>query len=215
VYDNANAVYIVQELHAHSWVEVYFPEIGWIEFEPTASLPEIELSDMDPLLPTVEQSDPTATQLINRLRLNMTIYLLSPFAFILFAAIIYFTLIERWWYLRFAPATAIEKIYRRLYKAGRPLAGERTRAETAYEFMQKLVTRIEKLAERSRFVKLFIRAQQDVGLLTDLYQSALFSRGNIQKSHARKALSTWKHLRLRLLIARVIDIANRVMYRAR
>jgi len=215
VYDNANAVYIVQELHAHSWVEVYFPEIGWIEFEPTASLPEIELSDMDPLLPTVEQPDPTATQLINRLRLNMTIYLLSPFAFILFAAIIYFTLIERWWYLRFAPATAIEKIYRRLYNAGRPLAGERTRAETAYEFMQKLVTRIEKLAERSRFVKLFIRAQQDVGLLTDLYQSALFSRGNIQKSHARKALSTWKHLRLRLLIARVIDIANRVMYRAR
>jgi hypothetical protein len=27
--------YIVQEKNAHAWVEVYFPEIGWIEFDPT------------------------------------------------------------------------------------------------------------------------------------------------------------------------------------
>ncbi|MFH1676565.1 MAG: transglutaminaseTgpA domain-containing protein [bacterium] len=27
--------YIVQELHAHAWVEVYWPKIGWVEFDPT------------------------------------------------------------------------------------------------------------------------------------------------------------------------------------
>ncbi|RPJ27580.1 MAG: transglutaminase domain-containing protein, partial [Chloroflexi bacterium] len=35
-YDAANAEYVVRELNAHSWAEVYFPEIGWVEFEPTA-----------------------------------------------------------------------------------------------------------------------------------------------------------------------------------
>jgi transglutaminase-like putative cysteine protease len=29
-------VYVVNELDAHTWVEVYFPSYGWIEFEPTA-----------------------------------------------------------------------------------------------------------------------------------------------------------------------------------
>ena len=28
-------VYEVQNNHAHSWVEVYFPDIGWVPFEPT------------------------------------------------------------------------------------------------------------------------------------------------------------------------------------
>ncbi len=29
--------YAVKELNAHAWVEVYFPQYGWIEFEPTPS----------------------------------------------------------------------------------------------------------------------------------------------------------------------------------
>jgi transglutaminase-like putative cysteine protease len=29
----------VRDLHAHSWVEVYFPRYGWIEFEPSPSRP--------------------------------------------------------------------------------------------------------------------------------------------------------------------------------
>lgn len=27
--------YVIREKNAHAWVEVYFPEIGWIEFDPT------------------------------------------------------------------------------------------------------------------------------------------------------------------------------------
>jgi hypothetical protein len=31
----------VRQLDAHAWPEVYFPGIGWVEFEPTASQPDI------------------------------------------------------------------------------------------------------------------------------------------------------------------------------
>ncbi len=34
-------VYRVREANAHSWVEVFFPGLGWIEFEPTAAQPFI------------------------------------------------------------------------------------------------------------------------------------------------------------------------------
>src|SRR5581483_836734 len=33
----ANGTYIVRKRDAHAWPEVYFPDIGWVEFEPTVS----------------------------------------------------------------------------------------------------------------------------------------------------------------------------------
>ncbi|MBU2008946.1 MAG: transglutaminase domain-containing protein [Chloroflexi bacterium] len=34
-YDLEKNVYEVRDSHAHAWVEVFFPEYGWVEFEPT------------------------------------------------------------------------------------------------------------------------------------------------------------------------------------
>jgi transglutaminase-like putative cysteine protease len=34
-------VYVVRQRDAHAWVEVYFPGLGWVEFEPTAGQPEL------------------------------------------------------------------------------------------------------------------------------------------------------------------------------
>ena len=50
-YDSSNAQYIVTEANAHSWVEIFFTDIGWVEFEPTAGLPAIDRQN-EPLLQT-------------------------------------------------------------------------------------------------------------------------------------------------------------------
>ncbi len=43
--------YIVRKLNAHAWTEVYFPNIGWVEFEPTGNQPSLDrpLPPRDPL----------------------------------------------------------------------------------------------------------------------------------------------------------------------
>ncbi|WP_420641402.1 transglutaminase-like domain-containing protein [Candidatus Leptofilum sp.] len=38
-FDEETSSYRVQASNAHTWVEVYFPAYGWIQFEPTASIP--------------------------------------------------------------------------------------------------------------------------------------------------------------------------------
>ena len=46
---DASGRYAVKELNAHAWVEVYFPQYGWIEFEPTPSqLPFERPENVDP-----------------------------------------------------------------------------------------------------------------------------------------------------------------------
>jgi hypothetical protein len=112
-------------------------------------------------------------------------------------------IIERWQYMGLAPALAIEKIYRKLYRQGRSLAGERTRAETAHEFMQKLISKMDAIRKSSVSKKSMLRAQNNIELLTDLYQATLFRQSHMQKSDIEKALKAWKQLRLRLLITRM------------
>jgi transglutaminase-like putative cysteine protease len=40
-FDDETISYRVRASNAHTWVEVYFPEYGWIQFEPTASIPVV------------------------------------------------------------------------------------------------------------------------------------------------------------------------------
>lgn len=40
-WDEESGDYFVSERDAHTWVEVFFPEYGWIEFEPTAAEPPL------------------------------------------------------------------------------------------------------------------------------------------------------------------------------
>jgi hypothetical protein len=42
------SLYRVRASNAHTWVEVYFPQYGWIQFEPTASIPVTERPDEAP-----------------------------------------------------------------------------------------------------------------------------------------------------------------------
>ncbi|HOU22934.1 MAG TPA: transglutaminase-like domain-containing protein [Anaerolineae bacterium] len=44
-FDSAVRRYIVRQLDAHAWPLVYFPDYGWIKFEPTASEPTPGLAD--------------------------------------------------------------------------------------------------------------------------------------------------------------------------
>jgi hypothetical protein len=214
-YDAENARYVVREMNAHSWAEVYFPEIGWVEFEPTASQPEISRTLSENELPIDQPRDPFASELLLRFRLGRLTNLVLPVALILLVLILYYTWIERWRYLRLAPSAAIEKIYRKLYRFGRPLAGERTKAETAYEFMQKLTHKLNTISAHSRFAKLLRNAPQDIELLTELYQDTLFAHTNIQEQDIRKAVNTWKRLRLRLLMARLSNSLDHVILPAK
>lgn len=58
-YDNDQIGYLYRESNAHAWVEVYFPNYGWVAFEPTSPRAPFE---REPAPPPVE--DPNAGTVI-------------------------------------------------------------------------------------------------------------------------------------------------------
>jgi transglutaminase-like putative cysteine protease len=55
--------YVVRRLNSHAWPEVYFPGIGWVEFEPTAGQ-----TPLDRPLPPVDPADVANLGPLNALR---------------------------------------------------------------------------------------------------------------------------------------------------
>ncbi|MCO6451730.1 MAG: hypothetical protein J5I90_13180 [Caldilineales bacterium] len=62
--DAATGQFLVTEADAHSWPELYFPEYGWIPFEPTASQPASEFIEQPAFVAsTVPDQGDFATEL--------------------------------------------------------------------------------------------------------------------------------------------------------
>ena len=209
-YDAPNAQYVVRELNAHSWVEVYFPQIGWVEFEPTGSQPEIDRLPEAISLPPQGREDSTASALLRQYRREMILVWVSPVLVLGCLALLYFTLIERWYYRRLSPQIAIDRIYQGLYRVGRPIAGGRGRGETAFEFSNRLTQKLDEIRDRSRFPNLVPQARDSVEELTNLYYRSLFSQQPAQKRDAIRALSIWRHVRVRLIATGVIRRITKV-----
>ncbi|GAB4539478.1 MAG: transglutaminaseTgpA domain-containing protein [Anaerolineae bacterium] len=66
-YDPERDVYVVLLQDAHTWVEVFFPNYGWVEFEPTAAQPAIirpaEPEGIDPSGQSLEMGNESSSDL--------------------------------------------------------------------------------------------------------------------------------------------------------
>jgi len=201
-YDTENTQYIVTEADAHSWVEVYFPEYGWIEFEPTAAQP---LTD--------RLNTPTRagiTEPLPALELNQSqgsragsVWWLIPFGVTALLALGGFSwsLVDGWRLRRLPPTGTVAKVYLRLEHQGQKLAGPFWGGETPYEFAVALTKHVEALAQQGRWETALAPASQEVQDLTKLYVQTSYSAQRTSTPDQIEAIKIWRRLRWRLWLA--------------
>ncbi|MBN1668871.1 MAG: transglutaminase domain-containing protein [Anaerolineales bacterium] len=203
-YDRANDRYLVSEAEAHSWVEVYFPDIGWIPFEPTAGRPAIQRpQDIAEIPPALRDVSPDAPMLpwyawwVSSWQRGLLVALLAGGLFLL----AWFQF-DAWWLYQFPAEQVLERLYRRLYRHGRRLGIRSQRGETPAEFSARLERRLLDLQEHARTGFDLHPAIEAIQRLTDLYTTSLYSSHPATRKEQWQSIDLWRRLRPSLVLAR-------------
>jgi hypothetical protein len=205
-YDAPTAEYIVRQENAHSWVEVYFPGIGWVEFEPTASQPIITRLDADSAS-QFSPNLPKGSSNLSNLKAQWRVLLSSLGGQLLIASLGVMMLFVLWQvgemgFLYLLPTRrSVSWMYSRLQKASTRLLPDLPDGHTPNQLRTMLTRRFTSVRIQI-FKSLFSKGGDELERLVALYEAQIFSEHPPAKSQVRGGIRAWMRLRWRLWLAR-------------
>ena len=212
-YDPELDVYIITEDQAHSWVEIYFPEYGWVEFEPTAGRPAIErpaesLPEIPPefeveagfLQPFEDLLPPLIQPRENLLALWLQVGQYALIAIVVFLIVWPFVEIYRLWF--FAPSMVVSNVYARIYRYGGHLDIPARREKTPHEFAEVFAERFSELLHRRRPAEFLQTARENIDWLTGQFAHFRYGRNQPGRDVKKRAIQMWLQLRSAMWAAR-------------
>ncbi len=187
-YDYSTQRYVVTEADAHSWVEIYFPDFGWVEFEPTGGQPAIVRGDsvLEPTLAApliTPPKDETFTAPPSNWLPTLVWGLIG--LFLIFQT---WGAIDRFRLRRMTPAQTASTLYARLTGRADRLIYPHNSGDTPYEFARALAT---------YFAPTVIAAPpwlDDVNTIVALYVQAAYSPHPPTQAEQRNAIERWGRL---------------------
>ena len=202
-YDPENARYVVTEMDAHSWAEIYFPDYGWIEFEPTSSrapitVPE-ESSQSEDYKPRTEPTPGLAEEL-QASRNRWQPFLFGSLALVVLAGLVW-SVIDNCRLRLVSPKRTISAIYSRVIRFARRLDVSARAADTPNEIAGRFSARIVSLAQNRRARAWLNSAEPELRWLNALYIRSCYSPHGLGVADQQQAIQVWRRLHRRLWIA--------------
>ena len=204
-YDENTHQYLVTEADAHSWVEVYFSGIGWVEFEPTGGRPSIVRPEKNAVgNVTPIQLEPLQLKWYSNYQGIISTWAIRILVGLLVIVLLWDTADD--WLLHHLKTTrVITWLYRRVRKRGirilRRTATTQQVGETPYEFSSTLTARVNVQAQRKILSNFLRPVQREVERLVQLYARAIYSLHPPRREELDQAIKTWHRLRWRLWLA--------------
>ena len=213
-YDSSQAQYVVAASDAHSWAEVFFPDFGWVEFEPTGGRPAIERLTEQELLDLSELSIPLGAPSSRWQNLGKLI-VIGLCAGLLISALLGLA----WWTIdsrrlrSLSPTAALMTVYQRLYKQAAGLDVPLEPGYTPYESQSEMLRNLEILGWGGHVGRIVSYVNKEVVWLTGLFVRGLYSRDKIDRATQTALVGSWQQLRSRLWLLRIWRRAERIMRR--
>ncbi len=202
LYNSDEQRYIITAADAHSWVEIYFPGIGWIEFEPTASLesisrpPEITIDNLDESysLP-ISEDQPWS--------LEQNWMILPASLAILLSLVILFYQIEKYSLAGLLPSQTVQRIYQRLVDQAKHLDIQSQPNPTPNEWWDDFAHNPEIHTQNGLLSRLFKKKGKNIQTIIQNYNLASYSPFSPNKDQQAMLIRAWLSIRTRLLLARL------------
>lgn len=177
----------ITEADAHSWPEVYFPDLGWIPFEPTAGRPSLERSGLPTISPSSFQPPPPPVEpeIIDDVETGgwnwQMLFWLLPVAGLLWALLLWLDRRES------------DDPWASLVGWGRRLGRGPSEHETELEYGRGLARHLdaEEYAEGERHR----RITGNVLALSQAVSESRYATGQFSALAARRATARWKAIR--------------------
>lgn len=210
-YDYERAQYIVTENYAHSWVEIYFANIGWVEFEPTAGQPVIRYVDMNGSTDSIAEAYPLERSFGEKYStFFQSVFTRAWFpVFIIFICPLLWIGYDSFRFSRLSPAQTTQLLYMRLRRLARPVTGSPSRSETAHSYAFILIQRLSSMKISPRLQKMLAPARIEIEQLTELFSNSLFAPLPPTRADVNVAIRNWSRLRWRLLLANILRLVNK------
>ncbi len=206
-YDADNVRYLVTKADAHAWVEVYFPQYGWVEFEPTAGRPPIERQAESLPIEWPEPEGPLEPAVMEQSRLAQFGWLemLGALAVMPLVGIVWWAA-DIWRLRLLTPVAAVATLYRRLQHHGRRLGMPMREGDTPYEFATSFAEHFANLARGKYWWDTTLApAVQEAQRLVSLYVQASYTPRPPNTDDQRRVIQTWQWLCRRLWVAWVLQ----------
>ncbi len=206
-YDYGNHWFTVRARNAHAWVEIYFPGLGWVEFEPTTNLPAIYRPTGEGVIinyiPFVPQGPKVVASSFDWKNLFYAFLLVA----VIVLAAVGFLLVNlplEMWMLSMRPADkALAIIYRRLYRSGRRWGIDPDPARTPHEYVAALCTHLELARQNNQGRMLTPIIIKDLNELSTIYNRFLFGPLPLPRPESLQAIQAWGRIRRGLSRLRV------------
>jgi transglutaminase-like putative cysteine protease len=187
IFDPAEGRFLVRQSDAHAWPELYFPGIGWVEFEPTSSIPEIQRSAVPSpaaIAPAwLKGSNPLFSAVWNFLAAIIRGAAVPALIVLLIAGlgVIAWILLTPIRLALLPPARMLRGMYRNLVAHGRRLGVHFSHATTPAEFGLRLAGNAPAGANPVRTI-------------TELYSRQVYGRKEISSEERRALIKNWTRL---------------------
>ena len=195
---NLDAILVTANL-AHTWVEVYFPDYGWIIFEPTGGIPEIDRPE-EPI-PVFDQDystsfDPLVPEKPG-LRVNWFIVMITILLGV--PGIVFIGLwVDEQILKRLPEQKLLIKIYRRIYRYARWIGHKSKPGDTPYEFNTKMIRLINQYGKGSKEAEWLLTGSDQLREITQAYYLAIYSHDKNERLNSADLMLSYRTLRNRL-----------------
>jgi hypothetical protein len=198
-YDESLEAYVITADQAHAWAEIYFPEYGWIKFEPTGGRPAIERPpEALPELPEDFELDFSPLVQEQRFSFDNSVFVFWSAILLVVFLIFIGWIISDLWLSRMPVGNQLPRLYRRLFRYGRWMKLPTQPGITPLEFSHFLSVRLEQLASGSHLSDWLLEGIPLIRQITTAYVQIRFNPSSSSTLASQEIMDAYRQLRIRV-----------------